>query len=97
MTSASQLPHVDFSAALLALKAGHRVAREGWNGNGMWLVLMPATVVPAELVNGRTKKHWPEGDLPVGGYIVMRTAQGTWQPGWLASQTDLLSEDWVVL
>lgn len=30
-------------------------------------------------------------------YIVMYTAQGTYQPGWLASQPDMLSEDWEVV
>ena len=29
--------------------------------------------------------------------FVMHTAQGTEQPGWLASQADMLSDDWVVV
>ena len=43
------------------------------------------------------KQHVPTGDLRVGAYIVMWTAQGVWQPGWLASQADMLADDWVVV
>ncbi len=85
---------MNFGQALEVLKAGQKVARTGWNGKAMWLCLMPATTIPEALVNGRTRVFWPTGDLPVGAYIVMRTAQGTWQPGWLASQPDMLSDDW---
>lgn len=89
--------HVDFGDAIRALKDGKRVAREGWNGKGMWLALMGAMTVPEGMVNARTKAHVPTGDLIVGAYIVMWTAQGVWQPGWLASQADMLAEDWVIL
>ncbi len=84
----------DIGWAIGKLKDGKRVRREGWNGKGMWLALMPETKIPAGMVNDRTRLHVAEGDLHVGGYIVMWTAQGVWQPGWLASQADLLSDDW---
>lgn len=67
----------DFAWALLLLKQGKRVAREGWNGKGMWLNLQ----VPDE----HSKMSLP--------YIYMKTACDNQVP-WLASQTDLLSEDW---
>lgn len=86
-----------FGEALEALKTGQKIARQGWNGKGMWLCYMPPVTIPEGIVNGRAKQFWPSGDLPVGGYIVMRTAQGTWQPGWLASQPDMLSEDWEIV
>ena len=84
----------DFGWALRVLKAGGRVAREGWNGKGMWLCFMPGMTIAEGMVNSRTRRFLPSGALPVGGYIVMWTAQGTWQPGWLASQNDMLAEDW---
>jgi hypothetical protein len=87
---------MNFGEALERLKVGERVARAGWNGKGMWLCYMPPVVVPEGMVNGRTKRFVPSGDLNVGGYLVMWTAQGVWQPGWLASQADMLSEDWEV-
>ena len=88
---------MNFGQAIEALKAGKRVSRSGWNGKGMWLALMPSTIIPEASVNERTKPFVPSGDLRVGAYIVMWTADGTWQPGWLASQADMLAEDWEVL
>lgn len=92
----------DFGEAIERLKAGHRVCREGWNGKGMWIVLMPALKLPPHSsqepgakVNDRTAKHIGV-DTPLDSrpYIAMRTAEGAWQPGWLASQADILAEDW---
>lgn len=94
-----------FGAAILALKAGQKVARAGWNGKGMWLVLMPALYLPPfntqgteRKVNDRTAK-WIGEDKPLDcqPYIAMWTAQQKWQPGWLASQADMLAEDWMIV
>ncbi len=86
-----------FGAAVEALKAGEKVCRAGWNGKGMWLCYMPPVVIPEGIVNGRTKTFAPVGDLHVNGYFVMWTADQKWQPGWLASQTDMLATDWQVV
>lgn len=67
----------DFGWALDQLRAGNRVAREGWNGKGMWIELQ----VPGE----HSKMTLP--------YIFMSTVTGDLVP-WLASQTDLLADDW---
>lgn len=88
---------MNFGEAIEALKSGKRVQREGWDGKNMWLAYMPAVTIDEGLVNGRTRKFVPTGSLNVGGYIVMWTAQGVWQPGWLASQPDMLSDDWSVV
>lgn len=93
------LATMNFGQALEALKAGNKVQREGWNGKGMFLALMPGFVIPAAMINERTRKfvQAPDQDLNCGGYIVMWTAQQVWQPGWLASQADMLAEDWSVM
>ncbi len=88
---------MNFGQAIEKAKSGERIARAGWNGKNMWVCHMPAVVIPEGMVNGRTKKFVPTGDLNVGGYFVMWTAQGTWQPGWLAAQPDRLADDWDVL
>lgn len=75
---------MDFSAILICLKMGGRVAREGWNGKGMWLELASQGTYLDAL-----GFHQPIS-LP---FIVMRTAQGDFVP-WLASQTDILATDW---
>jgi hypothetical protein len=93
---------MNFGQAIEALKDGKKVARDGWNGKGMWVVLMPALLLPpystsdtARKVNDRTAK-WIGEDTPLDcqPYIAMWTAEQKWQPGWLASQADILAEDW---
>lgn len=88
---------MNFGQAIDMLKSGARVRRAGWNGKGMWLAYMPPVVIPEAQVNERTKRFVPHGDLTVGGYVVMRTAQGVWQPGWIAPQADILSNDWEIV
>lgn len=89
---------MNFGQAIEELKNGKKVAREGWNGKGMWIVLMPALYLEAGVVNGRTSKHLGQGvDLDSQPYIAMFTANKQWQPGWLASQNDILAEDWIVV
>lgn len=88
---------MNFGQAIAAARGGSKVGRAGWNGKGMWVAFMPPVTIPEGMVNGRSKAFRPEGDLPVGGYFVMWTAQGVWQPGWLASQADMLAEDWEVV
>jgi len=85
---------VDFSDALKLLKAGARIKRDGWNGKDMFLFLVPGstfTVSRAPLLG-----IYPEGTkIEYHSHIDMKTAQGYVVP-WLASQSDLLSNDWVV-
>ncbi len=87
---------------LRMLREGRKMRRAGWNGKGMWIVLMPELILPPfstqgtdRKVNDRTAKHIGE-DTPFESqpYIAMWTAQGKWQPGWLCSQNDLLASDW---
>ena len=93
---------MDFGVALMNLKEGHRVARKGWNGKGMYVFL--ATGVNfrteadlSEFNPTRTEEFNELNAVEVGDVLVLRTAQGTLQPGWLASQADMLAEDWVIL
>jgi hypothetical protein len=81
-----------FSEALAFLKDGYKLCRAGWNGKGMFVFLVPGstfTVNRAPLLG-----IYPEGTfITYQPHIDMRTAQGTVVP-WLASQSDLLADDW---
>lgn len=88
--------------AVEMMREGKKVRRAGWNGKGMWLVLMPelklppfSSQAPGAKVNDRTARHIGV-DTPLDSqpYVAMWTAQGKWQPGWLCSQADLLATDW---
>lgn len=86
---------MDFGHAITMLKVGEAVARHGWNGKEMFLYLVPANEYPAQ--TGIAKEFWGEDALvPYGAYIAMKTAQGNVVP-WLASQTDVLATDWMVV
>lgn len=84
---------MNFSEALNELKFGVKVARAGWNGKGMFVYLVPANNYPAQ--TPVAKEHFGEM-VEYGAYIAMKTSQGNVVP-WLASQTDVLAEDWTVV
>lgn len=92
---------MDFSDALRMLKAGRKIARAGWNGKGMWLCLGEGRTIDADdFWNKHTHAfahNQPERKAEVLPYIVMKTADDKVLMGWLASQTDLLAEDWCVV
>ena len=87
----------DIGTAVEALKQGARVAREGWNGKGMFLYYVPENKYPASRNEHGTMVGVFEDDMvPYGAYIAMKTAQNNVVP-WLASQTDVLAEDWQIV
>jgi hypothetical protein len=89
-----------FGGALEAMKSGLFVARSGWNGKGMYLWLMPAATVPVEWCKEPHLKALAEangGAFEALGTIRMKTADNKVLTGWLASQSDMLAEDWQVV
>lgn len=91
------LTGLSFGHAVEALKDGKKVARAGWNGKGMFLYFVPANSYPASgNTLGTMKGVFPDDMVPYGAYIAMKTAQDNVVP-WLASQTDVLANDWQVI
>lgn len=89
-----------FGQAIGSLKSGKRVAREGWNGKGMWLWLKPFTLVKSEWCHDPKLKEIADsngGEIEALGTICMKTADNKILTGWLASQTDMLSADWILV
>jgi len=81
-----------FGSAIAAAKEGYKVARSGWNGAGMFAYIVPSASYPAQ--TGVAKQHFGENAMvPYRAYWALKTAQGNVVP-WLASQTDVLAEDW---
>lgn len=83
----------DFGAALHHLKGGERVQRRGWNGKGMYLYLHKSARGMTPWIK-QPKDFYESVTVDFEPFIVMYTAQGKHQPGWLASQADMLAEDW---
>lgn len=83
-----------FGQAIEAMKLGFAVRRTGWNGKGMFIYYVQANEYPA--TSPVAKAHWgQDAVVPYGAYIAMKTAQENVVP-WLASQTDMLAEDWEI-
>lgn len=96
---------MNFGQAIEQMKIGQKLTREGWNGKNQFVVLMPALKLPAHSsqepgakVNDRTAKYIGV-DTPLDSqpYFAMWNAQGKWQPGWSATQSDMLAEDWLIV
>lgn len=96
---------LSFGFAIEAAKQGKKIARAGWNGKNMFVVYMEPISLPPyntqgtnRKVNDRTAKFIGKDDpLNCVGYMAMYAADKSWIPGWLASQTDLLAEDWFIV
>lgn len=91
---------LSFGLALEALKQGKKVARAGWNGKGMWLIYVQGT----KEVNFTEGSAYQKAGLTSGEilpHIDMYTTNSSGRkamlPGWLASQTDMLSDDWQIV
>lgn len=87
----------NFSCALYWLKRGHRVYRKGWNGKDMWLKLVHGQQAGVDELDYIVREDSIGEDhisaLRLLPWIGMKTADNGFVP-WLASQTDLLADDW---
>lgn len=97
-----EIDGLSFGLAIEALKMGKKVARKGWNGKGMWLILVPGrSNVKVQKGTPYAKVLNPSTNIEILPHIDMWTTNSEGRramlPGWLASQTDMLSDDWVVV
>ncbi|MBE0440635.1 DUF2829 domain-containing protein [Psychrobacter sp. AOP5-GZ1-6] len=87
---------VDFGTALHLMEVGERVQREGWNGKGMFVYIVPAASYPAQRnTKGVLVGDYPDDMVPYGAYIALKTASGEVVP-WTISQSDALTTDWML-
>lgn len=90
-----------FGVALELLKRGEKVARIGWNGKGMFLVMAEGSEVPTEKMRNDVTRGYYEKEgkdtVKICPHIDMKAADGTMTIGWVASQVDMLAEDWLIV
>jgi hypothetical protein len=98
-----------FGQAIGSLKNGFKVAREGWNGKGMFLFMRPFDSLKDDFIIDTVKslpynfKEWVKAHPNESGerfftqYICMKAADGSIVNGWNATQVDMLSDDWVLV
>ena len=100
-----------FGQALKSIQRGRLVTRQGWNGRGMFIFQRPEDSLPTNIIVNQVKslpesfKRWvsdnygdSESDkIKFTAYLCMKAADGTVVNGWLASQTDMLASDWMIV
>ncbi len=92
--SYKQSGELSFGNALTYMKLGHKVARKGWNGKGMYLKLVEADFW--ELLDTKFPEMQRGPNWNLDPFILMKTATNTLVP-WLASQSDMLADDWELI
>lgn len=85
----------EFGRALQLLREGVRVTRQSWNGKGQYVALMPGYPegVPANAHTAKVTGLAPGAKVVIRPYLVIKPVDDSLVP-WVASQTDLLAEDW---
>lgn len=84
--------NMTFGIALEMLKKGFRVARKGWNGKKQYIQL--ATAISYKSMDGDVVNCEHES---IGNKAIAFVGTSSVQMGWLASQADMLAEDWVIV
>jgi hypothetical protein len=86
---------MEFGHALAHLKDGDFIQRKGWNGKGMYIFLIGIDMTHKN-IGGWTYTNGRNDNYPLLPFIAMKTADEKVVP-WLASQTDILADDWQVV
>ena len=81
-----------FGLAIEAMKKGHKAARKGWNGKNQYIEL--ATNISYVNAAGEVVNCEHEA---IGNKAIAFVGTSGVQMGWLASQADMLAEDWMIV
>lgn len=84
--------NMTFGIAIEMIKRGFKVARKGWNGKKQYIQL--ATAISYKSMDGDVVNCEHES---IGNKAIAFVGTSGVQMGWLASQADMLAEDWVIV
>lgn len=85
----------DFGDAITALRHGNKVARKGWNGKGMYVVLNQGQPLGGQCTE-QAKKLFGEDILVSNPYFVIKNVNKSIST-WVPSVNDCLAEDWYIV
>lgn len=90
---------MNYGQALEAVQQGSRIARSGWNGKNMFVIFVPGSTIEKFNEGSAYQAHQTHLHLPltIRPHLDMCNADGQMQPGWLASQSDMLATDWFIV
>ncbi|MDR1216010.1 MAG: DUF2829 domain-containing protein [Treponema sp.] len=86
-----------FGEALEECKAGKRIARQGWNGKGPYVCLVPDHIFKQDELKQIPALQNEEREITFWGCLCIMTTSGKVQLGWLATQSDMQAVDWEVV
>lgn len=86
-----------FSHALEAVKQGKKAAREGWNSKVMYIYLQPGSIINGKRDGRNPHLQQMDNNVWICSHIDMKAEDNVIIIGWLASQTDLLADDWIIV
>jgi len=94
--------NMSFGHAIEMMKAGHKVARSGWDGKGMWCIYNPGSKGQTHaMFDGSVYKSHGVNECEILPHFDMYTVNSSGRramlPGWLASQSDMDADDWCVV
>lgn len=84
---------MNFGLAIEAAKKGKKIARKNWNGKGQYVFLAHGV----EFHTNADLSAFADTDVEVHDLLVIKTSQDIFQPGWLATQSDILADDWYIV
>ena len=92
-----------FGEAIEHARMGKKIAREGWNGKGMYVYVTMGRLIPLDKWVAKmpsqelTEIEKEKGYVNIMPHLDMMSARGERIIGWLASQMDMLADDWYVV
>ena len=98
--------NLDFGEAIRAAKEGKKISRKGWNGKNMFVYYVSEErhKIGESWTTNDDVKHLVEkvqedgkDEIVLLGHLCMFSAKSEIVVGWLASQTDILADDWFVV
>ena len=88
-----------FSWAIEQLKAGEQLQREGWNGEGMFVVAQKGYPdgIPANTNTAKALRISEGTIIKTRPYLALLDVEGVLVTGWVPSQTDMFADDWEIV
>ena len=84
---------MNFGEAVNNVKNGHKIAREGWNGKGMFVIYVPEENID---LTEQQEKMFGVSNIILNEHFLIKNVNNTLST-WIPSINDCLAEDWYVI
>ena len=84
---------MNFGEAVNNIKNGHKIAREGWNGKGMFVIYVPEENID---LTEQQEKMFGASNIILNEHFLIKNVNNTLST-WVPSINDCLAEDWYVI